>query len=106
MCLGIPGLVTELEADARYALVDVSGARRRVNIELLEDHEVKRGDWVLIHVGFALTLLDEDEARSALELLEGMAVSYAEELAAMARSADATPGQADAGAPTAGPVRG
>ena len=91
MCLGIPGLVTGLEPDGRFAWAEVSGARRRVNVELLADHEVQPGDWVLIHVGFALALLDEDEARGTLEILEGMEAAYTDELAAMARSAVSGP---------------
>ena len=87
MCLGIPGLVTDLEGpDGQLAWVDVAGAKRRVNVALLADDDLAVGDWVLIHVGFALARLDEEEARRTLEMLEGMATAYADELAAMARS--------------------
>ena len=88
MCLGIPGLITELDSiDGQYAWVDVGGARRRVNIALLTDEAIRPGDWVLIHVGFALARIDEDEAQATLRMLEGMANAYADELAAMALSA-------------------
>ncbi|HTV10330.1 MAG TPA: HypC/HybG/HupF family hydrogenase formation chaperone [Acidimicrobiales bacterium] len=88
MCLGIPGLVTELDPDGgQLASVDVSGAKRRVNIALLADEGVKVGDWVLIHVGFALARLDEEEAHRTIEMLEGMESAYYDELSAMGRSA-------------------
>lgn len=68
MCLGIPGEVIEMATDQPdVAVVDVSGARRRISLALLDDIEI--GDWVLIHVGFAMARIDEDEARAALELL-------------------------------------
>jgi hydrogenase expression/formation protein HypC len=87
MCLGIPGLITELDGgDEQYAWVDVGGAKRRVNVALLSDEEPRPGDWVLIHVGFALARIDEDEAQATLTMLEGMASAYTDELAAMAGS--------------------
>ncbi len=93
MCLGIPGLITELDgADKHYAWVDVGGAKRRVNVALLSDGEPRAGDWVLIHVGFALARIDEDEAQATLRMLEGMANAYTDELAAMARSASPAAG--------------
>ncbi len=88
MCLGIPGLITELDSvDGQYAWVDVGGARRRVNIALLTEEATRPGDWVLIHVGFALARIDEAEAQATLRMLEGMASAYTDELAVMARSA-------------------
>ena len=67
MCLGIPGEVVELYPDRPdLAKVDVSGVRRAINIGLLEGEEVGPGDWVLIHVGFALSKIDEEEAAAAL----------------------------------------
>ncbi len=87
MCLGIPGVITELDGvDTQYAWVDVGGARRRVNVALLTADEVRPGDWVLIHVGFALARIDEEEAQATLRMLEGMASAYTEELAVMAHS--------------------
>ena len=96
MCLGIPGLITELDSvDGQYAWVDVGGARRRVNIALLTDEATRPGDWVLIHVGFALARIDEDEAQATLRMLEGMANAYTDELAAMALSASQAAGTAE-----------
>ncbi|GLW23415.1 HypC/HybG/HupF family hydrogenase formation chaperone [Microbispora triticiradicis] len=65
------------------ATVDVSGVRRAVNIDLLDGQPLRPGDWVLIHVGFALSKIDEDEARAALEFLEGIGQAYEDELAAL-----------------------
>jgi hydrogenase expression/formation protein HypC len=87
MCLGIPGEVVELYPDRHdLAKVDVSGVRRAINIGLLEDEEIKPGDWVLIHVGFALSKIDEEEAAAALAFLEGIGQAYDDELAALADS--------------------
>ena len=87
MCLGIPGEVVELYSDrADLAMVDVSGVRRAINIGLLEDEIIQPGDWVLIHVGFALSKIDEEEAAAALAFLQGIGQAYDEELAALADS--------------------
>ena len=65
MCLGIPGQVVELiDGHEHLARVDVSGVGRVINIGLLEDEDLAAGDWVLIHVGFAMSKIDEDEARA------------------------------------------
>ncbi|MGH3344282.1 MAG: HypC/HybG/HupF family hydrogenase formation chaperone [Carbonactinosporaceae bacterium] len=88
MCLGIPGEVVEiLEDRPDLARVDVSGVRRAINIGLLEGEDVGPGDWILIHVGFALSKIDEDEARSAMEFLEGIGAAYDEEIQALQESA-------------------
>ena len=87
MCLGIPGEVVELYDDRPdLAKVDVSGVRRAINIGLLEDEDVRPGDWILIHVGFALSKIDEEEAAAALNFLEGIGQAYDDELAALADS--------------------
>jgi hydrogenase expression/formation protein HypC len=87
MCLGIPGEVVELMDDRPdLAKVDVSGVRRAINIGLLSDEKLEPGDWVLIHVGFALSKIDEEEAKAALDFLEGIGQAYADELAALADS--------------------
>lgn len=87
MCLGIPGEVVELFTDrADLAMVEVSGVRRAINIGLLDEGEVEPGDWILIHVGFALSKIDEAEAAAALAFLEGIGTAYDEELAALAES--------------------
>jgi hydrogenase expression/formation protein HypC len=83
VCLAIPGRVIEIVDDAnRLALVDVAGVRRTVNIGLLDvdGHGAEPGDWVLIHVGFALSLVDEEEAAATLALLQGMGEDYEREL--------------------------
>ena len=68
VCLAIPGRVVEVVDEAnRLAKVDVAGVRRNVNIGLLDgDGGVEPGDWVLIHVGFALSKVDEEEAHATL----------------------------------------
>lgn len=87
MCLGIPGEVVALVPESPdLARVEVNGVRRAVNIGLLEQGSVAPGDWVLIHVGFALSKIDEAEAGAALAFLEGMGQAYADELAALAAS--------------------
>ena len=79
MCLAIPGRVVEiLDEENRLAKVDVSGVLRNVNVGLLDG--VADGDWVLIHVGFALSKVDEEEARATLALLQQMGEAYEQEL--------------------------
>jgi hydrogenase expression/formation protein HypC len=83
MCLAIPGQVVEVvDAENRLAIVEVAGVRRTVNIGLLDVDGTAAGpgDWVLIHVGFALSKIDEDEAQATLMLLEEMGVEYEREL--------------------------
>ena len=78
MCLAIPGKIIEMVDEAsRVVKVDVGGVRRNVSVALLDDVGV--GDYVLIHVGFALSKVDEREARETLRLLEELG-SYQEEL--------------------------
>jgi len=87
VCLGIPGEVVELfDSDRHLAKVDVAGVRRNINIDLLEDEGVAPGDWVLIHVGFAMAKIDEDEARRALASLQLMGQAYADEVQAVVES--------------------
>jgi hydrogenase expression/formation protein HypC len=84
MCLGIPGEIVELYDDrADLAKVDVSGVRRAINIGLLENEPLAPGDWVLIHVGFALSKIDEAEAKAALDFLAGIGQAYDDEIAAL-----------------------
>jgi len=83
VCLAIPGQIVELvENEHRLAMVDVSGVRRTVNVGLLDGDGggVGPGDWVLIHVGFAISQVDEDEARATRELLERIGTDYEQEL--------------------------
>ncbi len=83
MCLAIPGQIVDVVDEGnRLASVDVAGVRRTVNIGLLdvEGTSAAPGDWVLIHVGFALSKIDQEEARATLALLEEMGVEYEQEL--------------------------
>ena len=83
MCLGIPGQILEIiDAENSMAKVDVSGLRREVNIACIidDDHTVEEcvGDWVLVHVGFAMSRIDEDEARQTLAILSELGEVQAE----------------------------
>ena len=70
MCLAIPGQIVEFHpAGSDLATVDVSGVRRRVNIGLLEGQDVQVGDWVLIHVGFAMSKISEQGAEDQMRML-------------------------------------
>ena len=86
MCLAIPGQIVEfVDEPNRLARVDVAGVRRTVNVGLLDD--AAPGDWVLIHVGFAISAIDEEEARATLRLLEEMGAAYEAELRELQESA-------------------
>jgi hydrogenase expression/formation protein HypC len=81
--LAIPGQVVEvIDPVNQIARVDVVGVRRNINVSLLasEEEAVQPGDWVLIHVGFAISRIDEEEARATRELLEQMGQEYEQEL--------------------------
>jgi hydrogenase expression/formation protein HypC len=83
MCLAIPGRVVEVVDELnRLAKVDVAGVQRNVNVSLLDEDGggVAPGDWVLIHVGFALSKVDEDEALATITLLEGMGADYEQQI--------------------------
>jgi len=70
MCLAIPGKIIEIvDIDNQIAKVDVSGVKRNVNIGMLETEDAKIGDYVLIHVGFAMSKIDEKQAEETLRLL-------------------------------------
>ena len=90
MCLAIPGQILEItDEDNRLARVDVVGVRRTVSIGLLDvdDRGARPGDWVLIHVGFALSRIDEEEAAATLRLLQEMGAEYEQELEELKASA-------------------
>lgn len=81
MCLGVPGRITEfLDPTRHLAKAEVSGVRRAINVGLLIPDGLEVGDWVLIHVGFALSKIDEEEARRTTEFLEQLGSDYAAEL--------------------------
>ena len=78
MCLGIPGQIIEITDIAnKLATVDVSGVKRQVNIACIVDEEHSPesciGDWVLVHVGFAMNRINEKDAKETLQLLQEMA---------------------------------
>ena len=82
--MGIPGQIVDiLDEDIYLAKAEVGGVRRNINIGLVHHHDEERievGDWVLIHVGFAMSKLDEAEAHSALRALEQIGEEYEQEL--------------------------
>jgi hydrogenase expression/formation protein HypC len=83
MCLAIPACIVEFTDEPnRIALVDVAGVRRNVNVGLLHNgvDELRVGDWVLVHVGFAISKIDEGEAAATRRLLERMGAEYEQEL--------------------------
>jgi hydrogenase expression/formation protein HypC len=84
MCLAIPGQVIEIADETRrLAEIEVAGVRRKVDVGLLDEEEggpAAPGDWVLIHVGFAISRVDEAEAAATLRLLERMGADYEQEL--------------------------
>ena len=81
MCLGIPGQLVEFTDDANHiAKVDVSGVRRNVNVALVRPDGIGPGDWVLIHVGFAMSKIDEQEARETMKALQLLGDVYTSEL--------------------------
>ncbi len=88
MCLAIPGRIVEFLPgnDDQLALVDVVGVKRKINIGLMEDEQLQVGDYILIHVGFAMSKINESEAAEALSMLEMMGQSFDDELQAVAES--------------------
>lgn len=93
MCLGIPGQIVEItDAERKLGMVDVSGVKREVNLACIisDDHPISAcvGDWVLVHVGFAMSRIDEKEAAETLKILHQLG-EVQEELAAMRASGQA-----------------
>lgn len=87
MCLGIPGQIVEIvDETLELARVDVSGVKRNVSVALLASEGIKPGDWVLIHVGFAMSKIDEQEAQETLQILKGMDTIYTDELRMLHKS--------------------
>jgi hydrogenase expression/formation protein HypC len=85
VCLGIPGQIVDLVDAAKHrAVADVDGVRREISIALVgpeSDDPVALGDWVLIHVGFAMAKIDEAEATETLNALRALGQMYEEEIA-------------------------
>jgi hydrogenase expression/formation protein HypC len=83
MCLGIPGQVVEIvDAEQSLAKVEVSGVRRTISVRLLADEDLRTGDWVLVHVGFAMAKIDEEEAALTLAAMKKLGQAYDDELEA------------------------
>ncbi len=81
MCLGIPGQIVDIVDDTNsIARVDVSGVKRNVSVALVRPEGIGPGDWVLIHVGFAMSKIDEIEARETMKTLQMMGQAYSDEL--------------------------
>ena len=83
MCLGIPGCIVRIDdAENMIATVDICGVRRQINVNCIVDetHPVEAciGDWVLVHVGFAMSRIDADEAAATLKLLSELGEAQAE----------------------------
>ena len=83
MCLGIPGQVVEiLDIDEHRAVAEVDGVRREINVGLVMGDEggISVGEWVLIHVGFALAKIDEEEASNTLSFIKELGSVYDDEI--------------------------
>lgn len=83
MCLGIPGQIVGItDAEQHLAKVDVSGVRRVISVRLLAEQGLVEGDWVLVHVGFAMAKIDEAEAQMTLDQVRKMGEDYLNEMEA------------------------
>lgn len=81
MCLGIPGQVVEItDAEQHLAKVDVNGVQRVISVRLLAEQGLVEGDWVLVHVGFAMAKIDELEAQLTLDQVQKMGEDYVNEI--------------------------
>lgn len=93
MCLGIPGQIVEIsDAAQQRATVDIDGARQEVSVAMLDldgPEGVQTGDWVVVHVGFAMARIDEREARETLDAVHELSDMYVRELGEQAASAEA-----------------
>ncbi len=88
MCLGIPGQVVAMtDPDQHLAKVDVNGVQRVISVRLLAEQGLLVGDWVLVHVGFAMAKIDELEAQLTLDQVKKMGEDYVNEIDAFNSSA-------------------
>ena len=86
MCVGIPAQVVELRPSGPHtAIVDVEGARREVNTVMVDDEGLAVGEWVLLHVGFAMSKIDAAEAAETLAFMRELGSVYDEEIEAFSR---------------------
>jgi len=91
MCLGIPGEIKEVLGDPPdLAKVTINGSAQLINIGLLEDEGLAAGDWILVHMGFALSRIDEEEAHAALDFLEDLSRENQDQMAALTRSVESS----------------
>ena len=73
MCLAIPGQIVAFDAEQPLlANVDVAGVKRKINVGLLNDQQLQPGDWILIHVGFAMSKIEESQAAEQLRMLKAL----------------------------------
>ena len=88
MCLGIPGRVVDWVPDSNdlLARVEVTGVTRNINVGLVREDGLKLGDWVLIHVGFAMSIIDEEEANQAMDGLRLLGEQFDTEVEEIATS--------------------
>ena len=86
MCLGVPAVITEIH-DAARATVEIGGVARMISTDLLIDENLTAGDWVLVHVGFAMSTIDEEEARLSLQQIKQLGGdAYEDELESFSSS--------------------
>ena len=89
MCLAIPGQIVEMiPGEASRAMVDVMGVRRGVDVSLVEPEGIGAGDWVLIHVGFAMSKIREEDAIEQIRMLTELGEAEAAEIEAQGYSAE------------------
>jgi hydrogenase expression/formation protein HypC len=87
MCLGIPGQVVEFtDPEEHLAKVAVNGVQRVISVRLLAEQKLVEGDWVLVHVGFAMARIDEVEAQLTLDQVKKMGSDYLNEMDAFRSS--------------------
>lgn len=87
MCLGIPGKIVDIVDEVNsIAKVEVSGVKRNISVALVRPEGIAPGDWVLIHVGFAMSKIDEHEARETMKALNTLGDVYTDELKMLQQS--------------------
>ncbi|ETW97324.1 MAG: hydrogenase assembly protein HupF [Candidatus Entotheonella factor] len=81
MCLGVPGQIIEFVHETnQIAKIDINGVRRNINVGLVLPDGLKINDWVLVHAGFALSIIDEAEAQRTLQFLEELGREFEDEM--------------------------
>lgn len=96
MCVGIPAQVVEILADRQHmAIVEVEGVRREVSSVVVANDGLAVGSWVLLHVGFAMSIIDEEEANAQLEFMRMLGSVYEEEIEAFSTEIPTSPLQSE-----------